>query len=108
MGSIDIHTSIHLKDGADINGDAGALSGYPYPVLYFRSLGYPGATLYPKNMAQVTLIANACLDVIVAMVEQGAVIDNGTHEALARLAQRAHALSFDEDAEAQAAEAVRA
>lgn len=105
---MDISISVHLRGDSAIKGHAGGSRIDCYPVITAQSTGYPSVTIYPSDMAQTLAFADASLDAVVGMVEKGARIDPDTAEALARLAERALALSFDEDAEARAAAEVQA
>lgn len=103
---MNIHADMHPRADTPITGNAfhDQMVGV-YPAIKFGG-SYPGLTVFPSTMATTLRIAEACLDAIVAMTAKGKTIDPETHEMLVRLAERASALSFDEDAETEAAEVV--
>lgn len=104
MAAIHIGVNAHLYDSTEMIGSA-AGSGRVYPVLTLRGSGYPSVTIFPTDMSQLVRLANTALDALVDMIRQGAEVDGETGEALAMLAARSYALSYDEEAEAQAREA---
>ena len=106
MSKENIDVSMHLTDTTRFEGKSGALHNGAYAVLNIGP-NYPSVTLFPRSMAQVVHLADACLDAVTSMVAEGADIDKDTFDALAALAARAHALSYDEQAEAEAVEAVQ-
>ena len=105
MSKENVDINIHLNETTVFSGHADILARGPYSVIRVGK-NYPQVTVFPSAMVQCVQMADSCLDALSDMVRLGAEIDGESGEALARLAERVRALSFDEEAEARAAEAV--